>query len=145
MILYGPSWTTFGGSVLAIAAVAFPFGAYVGASHEETKAKAKLFDQQKRADEIEAKWQTNLEAQNELDSEQRARMVADYDRGLERLRQRAPVRMPEAAASACVGASPAQLSGPDAANLERFARDARAVQLDLEKARVWIETVTGKP
>lgn len=94
------------------------------------------------ARETEANWQINLEAQNELDTEERARMAADYDRGLVRVRNRAAARLPAAAASACAGASPEQLAGPDAAAFERLGRDARAVQLDLEKARGWIEEVT---
>ncbi len=112
-------------------------------SDEKTQSAA-LLKATQDAREIEANWQINLQAQNELDTEERVRMAADYDRGLSRLRNRAPVRMPQASASACVGASPAQLSAPDAERFERIGRDARAVQLDLEKARKWIEEVTGR-
>lgn len=48
---------------------------------------------------------------------------------LERLRNR-PARMPEAARAACTGSTGAELSGPDAAVLERLA--ARADQLRAE-------------
>jgi hypothetical protein len=138
-----PTLTTFFGGIALALAIGGATGLYYGASFEQGKAAKALQKAQAKADSIESKWQTNLEAQNELDQEARQRMAAAYDRGIAGvMRDRAPVRMPEAAASACAGASPAQLAGPDAANLERLGRDARAVQLDLEKARAWIETVT---
>ena len=49
---------------------------------------------------------------------------------LERLRDR-PDRLPEAARAACEGATGRELSGPDAAVLERYAADARRLQLEL--------------
>ena len=142
MSLLGPSWLTLAGSVL-LSAVLFGLGGFVkGTEYEKAKATIALLKATQAARDTEENWQINLEAQNELDIEERARMAADYDRGLSRLRNRAPVRMPAIAASACVGTSPAQLAAPDAERFERIGRDARAVQLDLEKARAWIETVT---
>lgn len=140
-MFFSPSWTTYLGSV-ALSAVLAGVGGFVkGCDYEKDKATSALLKATQAARETEADWRTNLEAQNELDLEERARMAADYDRGLSRLRSRAPVRMPASAASACAGASPAQLAAPDAERFERIGRDARAVQLDLEKAREWIETV----
>jgi hypothetical protein len=140
-----PTLTTLVGSVAAALAIGGGVGLYYGGKLERAGALLKLQALQQKNDAIEAKWQTNLEAQNELDQEERSRMAAAYDRGIAGvLRDRAQVRLPEAAASACAGASPAQLAGPDAAAFERLGRDARAVQLDLEKARAWIETVTNE-
>lgn len=103
---------------------------------------AQILKLTEKARQTEQNWQTNLEAQNELDLQERARLSADYDGGLVRLRNRAPERLPAASAPSCAGASPEQLAAPDAAAFERLGRDARAVQLDLEKARAWIETVS---
>lgn len=145
---FSPSWTTYFGSLALLAVLGGPACLYVGYSFEHDRGKVALLDAQAKAqakaDGIEEKWETNLEAQNELDQDERASMSAAYDAGIRRVLNRAPVRMPEAAASACIGASSAQLAGPDAAAFERLGRDARAVQLDLEKARGWIETVKGR-
>ncbi len=144
-MFFVPSITTLVGSAALALVLGLGTGLYYGASIEEAKASKALKKAQDKADSVEEKWQTNLEAQNELDQEARGRMAAAYDRGIANvMRDRAPMRLPEAASSTCAGASPAQLAGPDAAAFERLGRDARAVQLDLEKARSWIETVTAK-
>jgi hypothetical protein len=142
--ILGPSWLTFAGSVALAFALGGTGGFFKGMSYQKDKQAVALAKATEAARDVEAKWQTNLEAQNELDQEARARMSADYDRRIaDSMRNRTASRLPAAAASSCAGASPAQLSGPDAAAFDRLARDARAVQLDLEKARGWIEEVTG--
>lgn len=124
---------------------AFGAGWYKGREEEKGKAVQALLVAAQKANDTEAKWKVNLEAQDELDQEERTRMAAAYDAGIQRLRQRVPERLPVAASEACAGASPAQLAASDAGRFERIGRDCRAVQLDLEKARQWIETVTAKP
>lgn len=60
-----------------------------------------------------------------LATERRASALADE------LRTR-PGRMPEPARATCKGATGAELSGPDAGFLARYAASARKTQLDLE-------------
>lgn len=136
--------TTLLAALLALLG-AFGAGFYKGSAEEKGKAAQALLVAVQKANDTEAKWKVNLEAQDELDQEERTRMAAAYDAGIQRLRQRVPERLPAASSEACAGASPAQLAAPDAERFERIGRDCRAVQLDLEKARAWIETVTGKP
>jgi hypothetical protein len=65
---------------------------------------------------------------------------------LERLRNR-PARLPEASRAACEGATGRELSGPDAAVLERYAADARRLQLELGACqdREWSNFEALKP
>ena len=142
MSLFGPSWLTFAGSVALSGALLGTVGFVKGCDYEKGKATAALLKATQEAREIEANWQINLQAQNELDVEEKVRMAANYDRGLERLRNRAPVRMPQAAASACVGAGPEQLSRPDAELALRIAADADQTAADLRTCKAWIKAVT---
>ncbi len=144
MSLFGPSWLTFACSVALSGALLGTVGFVKGCDYEKGKATVALLKATQEAREIEANWQTNLEAQNELDVEEKVRMAADYDRGLERLRNRAPVRMSSPSASSCAGASPEQLSRPDAELALRIAADADRTAAELRTCKAWVETVTGK-
>lgn len=136
----GPSWTTFFGSLALGAAVVWPLGLYQGSQHEKGKAAIALGKARAQADETEANWQINLEAQNELDQEERARMAAEYRGQLAGVLDRAK-RLPPASRPACAGATGAELADRDAQFLAGYGSRARAVQLDLAKCRAWIEEV----
>ena len=62
---------------------------------------------------------------------------------LERLRNR-PERMPESARGACEGGTGAELSGPDAAFLEREAARADELRAAVSACYAWIDEVTGR-
>lgn len=52
-----------------------------------------------------------------------------------------PVRLPEAAAPACLGGDGTRLSGPDAEFLEREAARANRLRTDLNTCQAWITEV----
>lgn len=142
--LFGPSWMTFGGSVLLAFTLGGAGGFFKGISHEHDKAQRALLKSTQHAREVEADWQVNTQAQQELHDEELRRIAAQHVRDLAGLRNRSPERMPAAAAVACNGASPASIAAPDAAVALGFAAEFDELRSDYAACRGWVETVTGK-
>ena len=96
-----------------------------------------------QARQVEANWQTNVEALQEIHREEVTRLSADLERARHELRNR-PDRMPEASRQACAGATGAELSRPDAEFLVGEASRADQLRADLEVCRGWVEEVTRR-
>jgi ABC-type transporter Mla subunit MlaD len=115
---------------LAALALAAAGGWFAAMSHRDGKEAieaAAASEANRETERLMAKSRTRI------DDEHNQSLRAVNDRladALERLRDR-PDRLPEAARAACQGATGRELSGPDAAVLERYAADARRLQLAL--------------
>lgn len=135
---FSPSWTMLGGSVVAVAAVAFPFGAYVGAGHEKDKATAALLKATEKARQTEQNLHDDYGVLNDLKDEELRGVNAKLAAATARLRDR-PERLPGPAQAACAGSSGAVLSRPDAQFLNREAARADGLRTELWacQAREW--------
>lgn len=101
---------------------------------------AKRVEAIEQAREVEAKWQANTEALQEVKDAEIARIARERDDALLRLRNR-PGRVPSATAPACEGATGAQLSGPDAGFLVGLAAEGARLAAELDECHAWIEEV----
>ncbi len=101
---------------------------------------AKRVEAIEQAREVEAKWQANTEALQEVKDAEIARIARERDDALLRLRNR-PGRVPAATAPACEGATGAQLSGPDAGFLVGLAAEGARLAAELDECHAWIDTV----
>lgn len=101
---------------------------------------AKRVEAIERAREVEAKWQANTEALQEVKDAEIARIARERDDALLRLRNR-PGRVPSATAPACEGATGAQLSGPDAGFLVGLAAEGARLAAELDECHAWIDEV----
>lgn len=101
---------------------------------------AKRVEAIEQAREVEAKWQANTEALQEVKDAEIARIARERDDALLRLRNR-PGRVPTATAPACEGATGAQLSGPDAGFLVGLAAEGDRLAAELAECRAWIDEV----
>ena len=141
--ILGPSWTTYFGSLGLVAVAVLCGGIVIGSDHEKAKATTAILKAQQEARETEAKWQINLEAQNELHAEEidrinTARLTAE--RGLRNRAGRMPA--PSASAADAAGATGRELSRPDAEFLAGLAADADRTAADLRACQAWIKAVT---
>lgn len=101
---------------------------------------AKRVEAIEAAREVEAKWQANTEALQEVKNAEIARIARERDDALLRLRNR-PGRVPSATAPACEGATGAQLSGPDAGFLVGLASEGDRLAAELDECHAWIDEV----
>ena len=95
-----------------------------------------------QARQVEANWQTNVEALQEIHHAEVRRLSSELERARSELRNR-PDRMPEASRQACAGATGAELSRPDAEFLVGEAARGDQLRADLQTCLGWIEEVTG--
>lgn len=123
-LLMSPAARWLAGLLLVLAAF---FGGYLkGGKDERAEIVEETIEATREARKLERQSQARQqEILNERDAEIR-RIRARLNDALERLRKR-PDRLPEASRAACQGATGAELSGRDAAFLERLA--ARADEL----------------
>lgn len=127
-----PGWKLL--AVLMLLLAVASGGYFKGRIDNEAKHTEQSLEETQEARRIEQKRAAfQQETLNEKDASLRAvnGRLAD---ALERLRDR-PERLPEAALAACKGSSGRELSGGDAAFLERFAARAEALRRELKAAQ----------
>lgn len=126
---------------LAMLAGAYGMGRW-GQFQSDSKAQvAATLKATQEARETEAKWQTNLEAQQELNHEELAKVAAARDAALLSLRNR-PASVPTAARSTAACGTGATLYRDDSEFLVREASRADELRAALGNCQAWIETVT---
>jgi hypothetical protein len=86
------------------------------------------------AREKEQNWQSDAATADKVHDEEIARIHAQHLRDLERLRDRAPKRLPETPA-ACAGASPAALSTPDSAVVTGWGAEFDSLRAEYAKCK----------
>lgn len=96
-----------------------------------------------QARQVEANWQKNVAALQEVHRAEVTRLSAALERARRELRNR-PDRMPEASREACAGATGSELSRPDAEFLVGEAARADQLRADLEACTGWVEEVTSE-
>lgn len=128
-------------AVLVLLGVTFGAGYSLGTRIKQGEWDAARLAAKASAEQTERNWQDDAQVAQEMHDEELRAVNDRLADALERLRAR-PGRMPEASVPACNGATGAQLSGPDAAFLEREAARADSIAADLEACRAWVEAVT---
>lgn len=131
------------GVALVSLLVAFALGMKAMAYIRDAQEREETVAAQKSAIHIKELWDADTAKTNQEHAAQVGRINARLADALERLRQR-PDRMPEPAREACKGGSGAELSGPDAGFLERYAARADELRASLKACYAWIDTVTAK-
>lgn len=128
------------------------WGAYQWTAHtarEEGRAEIQTkWDEatriaKEKADQTEADWLVNVQAQKELRDEEVKRLTAARDDALRELRNR-PARadLSEVAPSTCQSGTGANLYRDDAELLTRESARADELRAALGQCQAWIETVT---
>lgn len=112
-----------------------------GAHWSNERHELKRLQAVEQARQVEANWQTNVEALQEIHHAEVRRLSAELERARSELRNR-PDRMPEASRQACAGATGAELSRPDAEFLVGEAARGDQLRADLQACLGWIEEVT---
>jgi len=120
-------------------AAAFFYGVHVSNERNELKRLQAI----EQARQVEANWQTNVEALQEIHHAEVRRLSAELERVRSELRNR-PDRMPEASREACAGATGAELSRTDAEFLVGEAARGDQLRADLAECQGWVEAVTAK-
>jgi hypothetical protein len=126
---------------LALLAGAYGTGRWQQWRSDEKAQVAVILKATQAARDREAAWQSDAQTITEVHDEELRRIAAQHDRDLAGLRNRA-ARLPEAARASCAGATGAELSSRDAADLVGLATRADAVRADLEACRAWVKAVT---
>ena len=98
---------------------------------DEKENAAAAFDASEQAREVERLASKTRQGIEDAKNAEIRKVRARLDDALERLRNR-PDRLPEASRPACEGATGAELSGRDAAFLERLAARAEAIRAELK-------------
>lgn len=129
-----------------IAALAMMLGAYGTGRWQQFQSDSKAqvaatLKATQEARQVEANWQTNLEAQQELNHEELAKVAAARDAALLSLRNR-PASVPAAARSTAVCGTGATLYRDDSELLVREAARADELRAALGNCQAWIDTVT---
>lgn len=99
-----------------------------------------LAEAQRKADEVEDKWQANVNALIEVNQNEIRRISTQRDTAIASLRSRAAERLPEASRAACAGASPAELSRPDAEAFIQFAADAERLRASYATCKAYVDS-----
>lgn len=113
---------------------------------EHTAQAAAIAAEQAKAAATEATWKGRVYEQHRASEIQMGDVSARLDTALASLRDRGPRRadVPGIAATACSGATGAELSGPDGRFLAREAARANRLRAALAECQGWIDTVTGR-
>lgn len=97
------------------------------------------------ASAVESTWKERVYEQHRANEIEVGNVSAALDAATARLRDRPARRadVPGVAASACQGATGAELSGPDGLFLSGEAARANRLRADLAECQEWVETVTS--
>lgn len=126
-------------ALLALVA-AFCAGMKTMAHLRDSQANEALVKAQQEAAEVKDQWAQSIARNAQEHANEVAKISADRDAALERLRQR-PQRMPQPARAACQGATGAELSGQDSEFLTRLGAEADEVRSRLAECEAWIDAV----
>lgn len=124
-------------------AAGLAIGGYTGWTFNQARHDAAMVDAQQQAKQTEDQHNAQLAKQNQAHADAVRAVNRKLADALERLRNR-PERKSEPARAACEGSTGAELSGPDAAFLEREAARADELRAAVSACYAWIDQVTGR-
>lgn len=124
-----------------VVSIAGATGWKMGAASVQSSWDKQTLANEKEAQRIKQEWDDKITGVRNAHTEEMLRVATAYGDALIRLRYR-PKRLPEAARTACQGATGAELSDTDATFLVRESARADQLRADLAACQGWIETVT---
>ena len=129
--------------IAAAAAISAAAGFYGGWTIKQGQWDAATVAAQQDAQTQRERQDAEIAKQNQAHADQVRTVNRKLADALERLRNR-PERNNEPARAACEGSTGAELSGPDAAFLEREAARADELRAAVSACYAWIDEVTGR-